>query len=287
MPLRKTGEQFQWKSRDGLTLHARKWPARDDAKLRLIIVHGIGEHSGRYRYLISYLNDHNVEVLAFDNRGHGLSEGARGHIDCWDDYRQDLKDFVERSKEQRPHLPLFVLGHSFGSLIVLDYILRYPEGLAGAVISASALQPINVATTLQIWVARMMAIVAPRFILKLNIDPNLLSRIKEMCDAYRNDPLVFDQATARWGVESLKVINRIESHAGDLAIPVLFIHGGEDGLNAVKGTEDFFHKVVFPDKQLIIYPGRFHEPHNDLGQEQVADDLVCWLKQHIKEPAGK
>ncbi|RLA16997.1 MAG: alpha/beta hydrolase [Gammaproteobacteria bacterium] len=279
--MNKSDGNFSCLSHDGLALHGRFWKAIGEAKLKLVIVHGIGEHSGRYSDLVSYLNRHNIEVLTFDNRGHGQSEGQRGHINSWADYRQDLKKMIELFAEERPDLPLFILGHSFGSLIVLDYILRYPEGFSGAIISASALQPVNVASELQKVAARFLSKLFPRFGLRLNIDPDLLSRIEGVCEDYRNDPLVHNCVTARWGMETLETMNWIKGHTSEMAIPSLFIHGDADGLNAEKGTVEFFNKIRHRDKKLIIYPGRAHEPHQDLGQEEVMKDMVEWLVGRI------
>ncbi len=285
--MNKSSENLTHTGHDGVELHARVWAAHERPKLKLVIVHGIGEHSGRYSGLVDCLNSHNIEVLTFDNRGHGLSGGPRGHINSWGDYRKDLRVMVDWFAEQKPDLPLFILGHSFGSLIALDYILRCPEGLSGAIISASALQPVNVASSAQKLAARLLSKLLPRFRLKLTIDPDLLSRIPEVCDDYRYDPLVHSCVTARWGMETLEAMEWIERHADKLAMPSLFIHGDADDLNAKEGTLNFFDKVTNQDKKLIIYPGRAHEPHKDLGQEEVMKDMVEWLTAHLPPQAGQ
>jgi alpha-beta hydrolase superfamily lysophospholipase len=282
-----TNGRFACLSDDELKLHGQCWPSMGTLRLKLVIVHGIGEHSGRYHNLIHYLNRRNIEVLSFDNRGHGLSGGQRGHINSWSDYRHDLKEMVNRFGSQNSELPLFVLGHSFGSLIVLDYILRNPEGLSGAIISASALQPVNVASEFQKVAARFLSKLFPRFTMKLNIDPDLLSRIDTICEAYRNDPLVHNRVTARWGMETLSAMEWIEAHAEQMVIPSLFIHGEADKMNAKEGTVEFFNKIPYEDKKLIIYPDRAHEPHQDLGQEEVMKDMVEWLFSHIPPQVGQ
>lgn len=283
--MNKNDELLYCQSHDGIELQAKRSKAFGQPKLKLIIVHGIGEHSGRYGGLVRYLTSRNIEVLTFDNRGHGRSGGQRGHINSWADYRQDLKRVVALFSKERADLPLFILGHSFGSLIVLDYILRYPKDFNGAIISASALQPISVASELQKIVARLLSTLFPSFKLKLNIDPALLSRIDGVCEEYRRDPLVHSCVTARWGVETLKAMSWIEKHAGNMAVPSLFIHGDADGMNAEKGTVEFFNKITYRDKKLIIYPDRAHEPHQDLGQEEVMKDMVEWLMDHASSSA--
>ncbi len=273
--------RFACLSSDGLEICGQWWPSAGIARLKLVMVHGIGEHSGRYHNLIRYFNNHNIEVLSFDSRGHGLSGGQRGHINSWADYRQDLKKMVDHFGEQSGDLPLFIFGHSFGSLIVLDYILRNPEGLSGAIISASALQPVDVASEFQKVAARFLSKLFPRFTMKLNIDPDLLSRIDTVCEDYRNDPLVHNRVTARWGMETLGVMEWIEAHAEQMIIPSLFIHGEADKMNAKEGTIEFFNKIPYEDKKLIIYPDRAHEPHQDLAQEEVMKDMVEWLFSHL------
>ena len=126
---------------DGCQLYYKSWEPEETLKAKLIIVHGAGEHIDRYENLVNALPESGYVVVGYDQRGHGRSEGQRGHINSWDEYRGDLEVFIDEVNQMYPEIPVFVLGHSLGSLIVLDYIIHQTEGIKGAIISGTALAP--------------------------------------------------------------------------------------------------------------------------------------------------
>ncbi len=258
--------------------YVHSWEARDRAKAALAIVHGFGEHGGRYAGLASYLAERGVEVAAADLRGHGRSPGRRGHIQRWSDYRADAGALVDRLGRRQAQLPLFLYGHSMGALVALDYALRRPAGLAGLVSSAVPLLPTNVASPLKIAVARWFSRGWPTFPMRLRLDTSALSRDPAVVRAYEDDPLVHDRGTARWGTEVLAATRWIEENASRLSIPVLLIHGETDRIASATGSRKL-QEMVGGVSSLRIYPGAFHEPHNDLDRELVWADIAAWIEE--------
>lgn len=245
------------------------------------IVHGIGEHSGRYGFLVERLLEHGFAVAALDNRGHGRSGGIHGHVDSWTQYREDVRTFVLYVSAQFMRLPLFLYGHSLGGLIVTDYVLFFPEELDGLIVSGNPLRPTGSAKPFLILVARVLSRYKPTISFDLGLDDNALSRDPEIVKAYRDDPLVHRRVTARWGTETLAAIERVRARASEIRLPLLILHGEADLINSVEGSRELFNLASSADKQLRVYPGGYHEPHNDLDREVVASDVVEWIIEHV------
>jgi len=273
--------QGEFEGSRGTRLFWQSWVTEDSPKGVLCLVHGFGEHSGRYRYFVERLCAAGIAVFAFDLRGHGKSEGRRGHVVSMADFRGDLFAFLALVEAQRPGIPRFIFGHSMGSLVVLDYVLRNPQGLAGTVTSGAGMEPAGVATPTVVFLARVLAAVWPVFPLRLPVDVTGLTRDKHEIEAYENDPLVHNTSTTRMARELLDAIEWIKAHPGDLKTPVLMLHGEADRVNLPSGSRNFISKVTIPDKQLILYPGGFHELHNDLDKDSELTDLARWLHEHI------
>ena len=267
----------------GLQLYVQKWQADVPTRSVIAIVHGVGDHSGRYMNLVNHLVPRGLVLCGVDLRGHGRSPGPRGHIDGWEDYREDLRSFLQWIPTWEPDRPRFVLGHSMGALVILDFVLRHPEALAGAIVSGAPIEPVGVASPLLVSMARLLSRFWPRFSLPLNLETAALSQDPEVVRAYEKDPLVFGKASARWGTETLDTIEWIKEHASDVRLPLLMIHGGADRINAAEGSRAFFEAVPYSDKELRIYPDAYHEPHNDLDWEEEARDIERWIDSHAEE----
>jgi alpha-beta hydrolase superfamily lysophospholipase len=266
-----------------IELFYQTWLPEDSAKAILVICHGVGEHSGRYMNLVHPLTQRQIAVWTYDHRGCGSSPGQRGHIDSWEDFRSGLVAFLELVRAENPGLPVFLYGHSMGALIVLDYIQSSPEGLQGAVLSSAPIDPAGVAKPLKVLVARLLSRLRPTHSIELGLDPDSLSRDPQVVQAYKDDPLVQGLVSVRWGTEALSVQDRTRAHPHLIRLPVLFIHGENDPLHLVNGVRSFFEKIQYPDKQLLVYEGSLHEPHNDLEHETVARDLADWLERRLSE----
>jgi len=266
---------------DGIGLCYQRWRPEREARATLAIVHGHGEHSGRYMNVVNSLLPHGYAVYGFDHRGHGCSRGQRGHINSWTEYREDVGAFLRWIANQEPHRAIFLMGHSMGALVVLDYVLHDSKGIRGAVISGAPIEPSGVAKPALVLLSRLLSRVWPRFPLRLALDTSALSRDAAVVRAYVEDPLVHGRFTARWGTESLAAVARVKALAAEVNIPVFFVHGEADRLNLPGGIRDFFGRVACADKALQVYPEMYHELHNDIGYQLVMSDLERWLTRHL------
>jgi len=273
--------QGEFEGSRGARLFWQSWVTGASPQGVLCLVHGFGEHSGRYGYFVQRLCAAGIAVFAFDLRGHGRSGGRRGHVVSMADFRGDLSAFLALVEAHHTGLPKFIFGHSMGSLVVLDFVLRYPQGLAGTIISGAGMEPAGVATPTVVFLARLLAAVWPVFPLRLPVDVTALTRDRHEIEAYESDPLVHNTSTTRMARELLDAIEWIKAHPGDLATPLLMLHGGADRVNLPSGSRNFISRVTVPDKRLILYPDGFHELHNDLDRERELTDLAGWLHEHI------
>jgi alpha-beta hydrolase superfamily lysophospholipase len=264
-----------------LSLYYQAWCPATAPKAVLVLVHGLGEYCGRYAPVATVLTQAGYALFGFDYQGHGRSAGQRGHIDRWQDYRDSVRLFLQTVRQQEPTAPLFILGYSLGGLIVLDYILTHPEGIAGVMVSAPPIHPVGVAKPHLVAFARLFSGLLPRLSLAVGMDAAVLSRDPAVVAAADSDALIHSMATLRWGTETLDAIARVRDQIHTLPLPILIVHGDADQVNAISGSQELFDHITFPDKTFKIYPGSYHEPHNDLDRQQVLTDLVDWLDAHL------
>lgn len=262
-------------------LYYQSWRGEDLAQAGMVIVHGAGDHSGRFDRIVQPVVQSGIAVFAFDLRGFGRSPGKKGHINAWEEYRSDLRLCVDVVRGQVNGAPIFLFGYSLGAAIVLDFILRIPEaGICGAILSGTPIDPVGVATSVEIRLAHLLSRIWPGFTIRRTSDIQGVSRDPAVLEALKVDPLHHDLVTARWGTEAMAVMDWIRTQADRVRLPVLFIHGEADPYNTVRGVQRFFDQVTYPDKMLKVYPGSHHETHNDLDHARVASDLIDWMQAH-------
>jgi len=273
--------EFHFEGMDGISLFAQAWLPESEPAAILGIVHGFGEHSGRYDTVVAAMLAHGIGVIGFDLRGHGRSPGQRGHILSWREYHGDVRAFITWIFGQKFGVPTFLLGHSLGSLIVAEFILSQPKDLSGVVLSGLAVDPVGAAKPVLVAIAKLLSRIWPTFPMKLGLDANALSRDRHVVNAYKTDPLVHGMTSARWGVETLAVIERIKANARQISLPLLMLHGGEDRINSAAGAQEFFRNAAPDIGEFRCYADSYHEPHNDLDHPAVVAALANWIDAHL------
>jgi alpha-beta hydrolase superfamily lysophospholipase len=243
------------------------------------LVHGFGEHGGRYNYLAEALTDAGYALSTFDHRGHGHSPGLRGHVDHWEEFLDDIRASLGPAQALAPQKPLFLFGHSMGGLLALNYAIRSPEGLTGVIASAPLLAPPSVPAWMNT-VSSLLSKIKPDFSLDTGIKPEVISRDPAEIKRYGEDPYVHGRASARLGTELRSAQAWTQTHAGDLHLPLLLYHGSGDPLVPIAGSRAFYANVQVADKQWIEWPGGYHESHNDLHRAEVFAAIVAWLNNH-------
>lgn len=244
------------------------------------LVHGIHEHSGRYAYLASRLMLQGIEVHALDLRGHGESEGARGQIDSFSEYAEDVERWMEHVQATRSDVPLFVMGHSMGGLVVSDwYSSGEREALDGLILSSAALR-VPPPNPLLLAVAPLVSRYAPRLPVG-KVDVSRLSRDPAVGDRYLNDPLnTTSGVQARTGNELLQASERVSARTAAFGLPMYLFHGSEDEITDPDGTRHLASNAPSDDVTLRIWEGLRHETFHEPERDEVIDSIAEWVLAH-------
>lgn len=240
----------------------------------MVLVHGAGEHLGRYDHVARRLAGEGVAVYACDHRGHGRSGGVRMYVDAFADYVADLRKLVGLV----PGKPLMV-GHSMGGLIAHQYALAYPETISGLVLSSPWFAMKTPPAAPVRLLVPLLAALAPRLSLKTAIKAEDCTRDPEMRAAYASDPLASPTMTPRWFVEIQGAQRRSFAQAAELKLPFLLLQAGADRLVDPQASETIYKLTIEGDKQFKLYPELFHELFNEPERETVLNELIGWARQ--------
>ncbi|MFN0091910.1 MAG: lysophospholipase [Acidimicrobiales bacterium] len=261
----------------GLRLLQRRWPeAAPPARGSVVIVHGLAEHGGRYEHVATHLNRAGFSVWALDHRGHGGSEGRRGHVERFAQYVADLETLRLHAQAALPGRAPVALGHSLGGLIAASHAASHPGAWAGLALSAPALGPPPASAAL-VLAAKVLSRAAPRLGVH-TLDSATVSRDPAVVAAYERDPLVHRGAlSARLGVEVLRAVAALRRDAAAVTAPALLLQGEADRLVEPIRARVVFDSFGSSDKTVRCYPGLYHEVFNEPEREAVLGDLVDWL----------
>lgn len=264
----------------GLMLHTQVFPT-EDARAGVVIVHGYGEHSGRYTHVIAALNDAGYSAYALDHRGHGRSEGLRGYVDQMDYVIDDLHAYIAHEVSAiNGTLPLFILGHSMGALITLAYGIRHAEadGIAGLIASAPpVIADANISPAL-VWIGELLNCIVPTRPLADTVPLSTLSHDPAVLRAFEQDPLTYKgKMRVGTGIQINHSARWVRDHLGELRLPLLLVHGEADAAVTVQGSRLAYAQAASIDKKLITYPDLYHEIMNEPQQAEVLGDIIAWL----------
>jgi alpha-beta hydrolase superfamily lysophospholipase len=271
----------EWRTRDGASLYAQGWEPEQKPVAVICMVHGLGEHFGRYHRLAKVLTDHGFTYIGIDLRGHGKTPGQRGYIPSFDVFMQDISLLLDQAGIRSPGLPKFLYGHSLGGILVLNYCLRKKPDLAGVIVTSPGLRNALEEQTAKIVFAKIAGAILPRLSLSTGLDANGLSRNPEVARAYLEDPLVHDRATLRMAKETLAAIPYVFENAADFRYPLLLMHGMADRLAYARGSQEFAALAIQAEIDLKLWDGAYHELHNEPEQDQVFEYLIHWLQMRV------
>ena len=263
------------------SIYDQAWLPEGNIKAVLLIVHGLGEHSGRYMNVVNHFVPLGYAVYGLDHIGHGKSEGAREVVQRFEDYTDTLAIYYTMVKGWQAGKPIFLLGHSMGGLIESYYLLDHQDDFKGAVISAPLVKVGENITPATIFMGKLLSVLAPKMGL-LPLDAHNISRDPAVVAAYINDPLVFHGKTpARLAAELLKAMQRVSAEAGKITLPFIVLQGGEDKLVEPTGAQLLYDKASSKDKTIKLYEGLCHEVFNEPECAEVLKDVETWLAAHV------
>jgi len=264
-------------SADRTKLAYRVWP-RPGADITFAVMHGLGEHSGRYERFARGVAKRGMATFAVDLRGHGRSEGQRGHIDSWSQWVEDAAAFVKHVETQTTG-EVVPLGHSFGGAVLLSTVLGGKLAESRRFVLSSPALKVKVAVPgWKISLGNLTSSVVPRLSMSNEVDPKTVSRVPEVVEAYRTDPLVHSKISSRTFTEWQHATNDILARADEIAVPFLILAGTDDQLIDPRGSEAL-HAKAAKNSELHLLQGRYHEPFNDLDSDEVFQLIADWLRR--------
>lgn len=262
-------------SADGTRLEYRAWPL-PRATVTFAVVHGLGEHSGRYDRFAHGMAEHGCATYAVDLRGHGKSPGPRGHLDIWSQWTDDVAAFVKHVESVAVG-EVVPLGHSFGGAALLSTVLSGKLLQSRRFVVSSPALKLKVAVPAwKLQLGTVASKIMPKLTMANEVDPRTVSRIPEVVEAYRTDPLVHGKISSRMFSEWQAAFADILARAGEIKIPFLVLAGTADALIDPEGSRNLHGKAPTMS-ELHLLEGRYHEPFNDRDSDEVFRLIAGWL----------
>jgi len=274
--------EWKWKSFDGLDMFAQGWVPEKDPKAVVCLVHGLGEHIGRYEHVGAAFAAADYALLGFDLRGHGKSGGARGHTPSLEAFFKDMDDFVAQAASRYPSAPRFLYGHSLGGLLSLSYSLSHKLDARGMIISSPGLRTAIHEQKMKLMLAKVLGSLAPTISLPSELSTAHLSRDPQVVAAYVNDPLVHDKITTGFGRAGLQATDIVFARAAQLPVPILLAYCSGDKIAFPRGSEEFARLAPQGLVTLKRFEGLYHEPHNEPEKADVLKTYIQWLDAQVK-----
>lgn len=269
---------FQVTTSDGLQLAGLFYTPVGEPKGVLVFIHGMGEHFGRYAHVADYFQRIGYAVAGMDLRGHGRSQGKRGHTPSYNHLLDDIDLLLEKTREQFPGLPVFLYGHSMGGNLAANYVLRRKPQLAGLILTGSYFTLAFEPPKWKMHLARFMTGLFPALTLPTGIELAALSKDPAVVAAYQNDPLVHDKISAAFFTGVHQAGLYALAHAKELTVKTLAMHGMADRLTSPEGTKQFAENNTTMVEQKL-WPDLYHEIHNEQEQQEVFDYTAAWLSK--------
>ena len=274
--------ESKFEGHDSLSFYVQGWEPDAQPKAVVALVHGLGEHIGRYVHVGKALTDAGYVLVGFDLRGHGKTVSPRGHFPSLSAVLQDIRTFFQFVSQRYPNLPQVLYGHSLGGLLALTYAIQNKAGLKGVMVTGAALRSALQEQKAKIVMAKVLGTLAPAATIPSGLDATTISRDKAVVDKYVNDPLVHDKTSLGLGKSALAAIDLCFTGAKEFAYPLLIMHGKEDKLTYPSGSEDFAKLAgEKKDVTLKLWDGLYHEIHNEPEQAEVFKVMIAWLDKHL------
>ena len=269
-----------WKSDDDLNLHTHTWMPLGDIRGVIVIIHGLGEHGGRYADLAEKLGNTGFIVCSFDLRGHGRSEGRRGHTKRYADLLHDIEAFLDKCRTDFPDLPQYLYGHSLGGNLVLNYATRNHSAVQGIIVTSPWLKLRNPPSKSLLFIVDILGKILPGFLVKNRLKAEDLSRDLRVVHDYRTDKLVHNHISLRMLKQVYYAGINVSLNIYKINTPLLVMHGSADNITSCKATREFVRNSSNKTTYIEWQDG-YHELHNDLHKEEVLETLLNWLNQQV------
>lgn len=266
-------------AKDGLELSSIHFPAPNPRAV-MCIVHGLGEHIERYRPMAEFLTANDIAVTGIDLRGHGMSEGKKGHAKNLDVLLSDIEELMKFTRAEYTELPLFLFGHSLGGNLVANYMkTQNTSEISGFILSAPFFRVNFEPPKWKVTIAKIMGSIWPSLTQPSGLETSAISRIPEEVQNYEEDLLVHDKISVGLFLSSTKRGAEVILNSKKLTVPGLVYHGTEDRLTSHEASLEFSNKNP-SHVDFVSLEGAYHEPHNDECRHEVNDMILDFLNRN-------
>jgi alpha-beta hydrolase superfamily lysophospholipase len=272
---------FTLQGADMERLNGRRWQPEGASSAVVVLVHGLGEHMGRYEQLGTFLTSRGISLWGHDLKGHGKSQGTRGHA-AYNGLLENVDALLQRVAQEEDG-PVFLYGHSMGGNIALNYVLEYPEiaqHMQGLILSSPWLRLQLKPPVWALGLSQVVNLVYPEYTRENGLDPSWLSKDPQICAAYRADPLVHRRISVGLYLAVRKKGKTALKNAAKVNLPTLVMHGSDDPITSFKAGREVAAKI--PEAKWKPWPGSRHEPHNDLEKKEVMAFVANWIEEQLK-----
>ncbi len=273
-------EEYSWKTFDGVDIFAQSWAPDRGAKAAVALVHGLGEHAGRYQAIVERFPAAGYALNAFDLRGHGRSAGPRVYAPSFEALMRDIDHHLEETRARFPRLPVFLYGHSLGGEQVLYYALSRSPSLAGVIASSPLLGLGTPLSPVKIAAGKLLSHIAPKMVFSSEVPWDGLSRDAALVETTKKDPLYKTGVTTRLGAEFLDAQEWITAQKS-FPLPLLVMQGTDDHHVSPKTTIDWATQLSGA-VTLKVWEGGKHELHNDIEKSKVIDFMIAWMAERAR-----
>ena len=269
--------EFTIKSQDQTNIYACKWCPDVQSRGVILLVHGLGEHIGRYHHVIDKFINAGYVVVGFDHPGHGKSGGKRGYIRSFDDYLTIIDQLITDIKSVYSGLPLFIYGHSLGGEIVLYYCLKRNPDLKGAIVT-SPVVGVGDQSKSKVTLVKLIAKLVPKMVIENDLELDALSRDPEVVQKYKDDPLVHPKVGVTLGLGMIEAGNYILANGAKFPNQLLLLQGADDRIVSVDATRQFAN-LGSTNVSYIEWKGGYHELHNEPDKGSVLNTILNWISE--------
>lgn len=260
-------------------LHGLSWP-HESPRAVLALIHGHGEHIGRYGHVADALHANDIAMLGYDLIGHGESPGKRGHFPNYDAVLDSIGAMVDKAKADFPEVPVFLMGHSMGGNLVANYVLRRGVDIAGVILSSPWLELAFAPSALDLTLANVMKGILPSFTQSSKLDATAISRDAEEVRRYQQDAKIHDKVSPGLFLPIVEGGTYALDHASAWSLPLLIQHGSGDRITSFEASKRFA-EAISGEVTFRAWEGGYHELHNDLEREQVIQAMVDWIVTQV------
>ncbi|MEX1189756.1 MAG: lysophospholipase [Bacteroidia bacterium] len=272
---------FSWRSgSDQIKMYGQVWTSIDEPKAVIALIHGMGEHSGRYRKFAEFFTSHGIAVMSFDQRGHGKTRSKKGHILHFNQLLEGVEELIDRANLRFKNKPIILYGHSMGGNVALNYALKKSNSIKAVIATGPWLRLAFDPSAFQLKLAQIMKNLYPGFTQASGLKTSHLSRDPAIVKAYEKDKHVHDRISASFFTNTYSAGLYALQHANELKIPALIMHGGDDKITSYSASEEFVEKSNLVS-EFKGWPELYHEIHNEPEREDVLRYALDWINSKL------